>query len=176
YSVGTLMPNAPSFANSSITVCGISPVRSISSASTFSRSNVSNFFKNSSPRLRSSSLCIGNGEISARLNSPMNRPLTNVFPCAVVRAASVNSIAARWPADIFDVSIVCGSSIAIKFSPAGGHLFQQVARLEIFRAAVDEIFHRADDAVRSQRIRITQRSAAERREAGAHDHCKIDVR
>ena len=51
-------------------------------------------------------LLFGKREHRMRSNRPMNNPLARLgFAAASSRAASVSSSAARWPSDIFEVSI-----------------------------------------------------------------------
>src|SRR6266571_7317532 len=50
----------------------------------------------------------------------MNSPLTKVGSCAASRAASVNSSAARWPADILAVSITEAGSSTSGFGLGSG--------------------------------------------------------
>src|SRR6516164_120738 len=112
----------------------------------------------------------------------MNKPLAKVGSRPVSRAASVNSRAARWPADIFEVSmstlgsasagltrgstgggfvsIICSSRV--KSFSVGSQIAQKRARFEFGEPLLDEALHVADQPGRAQGVRVTQRSAAER--------------
>src|SRR5436190_21212250 len=126
----------------------------------------------------------------------MNRPAAREGCSAASRAASVSSRAARWPDDILEVSIsesgstagaglvstgaglvsIIGPSLSwIKFLAAGGHGSQQPAWVEMGGAALHEPVHLTDQSREAEVFGVTQRPAAERREAGAHDHREIHV-
>src|SRR5258706_3601517 len=196
------MAKAPSLASSSSTGCGISPVRSISSGSVFSCRSFSSDPRNASPWSRSSALCTGNGRMEERSKEPMNKPLTKFRSTPISRAASVSSTAARWPLDIFEVSIsergssTCGfswgggnlesggggvvfvigpSAFVIKFCSILSHGPQKRAGCEMSSAAAHKVVHPADNCRRAESVSVTKRAAAEWREAGAHDHREIVV-
>src|SRR5947207_1927754 len=136
-----------------------------------------------------------------RSKEPMKRPLTKFLSTPISRAASVSSRAARWPLDIFDVSIrSCGSSGGFPWDGGGleltgrgvvsvilaspfriklvsflRHAMQESTRRKMPRPAVHQSFHCADNSRGAERIRITQGAAPERSEARAHDHGEIDI-
>ena len=109
----------------------------------------------------------------------MNRPLTK--PSRVTsRAASVSSSAARCSGDIFDVSMTEAASsgvVSVFIEAFRGlrHFGEQRAGLEMRAGHAGEARELIDDVAHAERIRVTQRTAAERREAGAHDHGEIDI-
>jgi hypothetical protein len=110
---------------------------------------------------------------------PMNKPLMK--PSRVTsRAASVSSSASRCSRDIFDVSITEAASsgvvsVFIKAFRVLRHLGQERARLVVRSRRASQARKIIDDVAHAERIRVTQRAAAERCEPGAHDHGKINV-
>src|SRR5262249_54640798 len=125
----------------------------------------------------------------------MNKPLAKVGSFAASRAASVSSRAARWPLDIFDVSIATAGSSAgvfwrgfeigvsiimasffrVKVPAALSHGLQKRTRLEVARATAHELSHRFDNVCRSCSVGVAQWAAPEWSEAGAHNHCEIHI-
>src|SRR6186997_1442835 len=109
----------------------------------------------------------------------MNKPLMK--PSRVTsRAASVSSSASRCSRDIFEVSITEAASsgvvsVFIKAFRVLRHLSQERAWLVMRSDRACEAREIIDDVAHADRICMTQRTAAEGCESGAHDHGKINV-
>src|SRR3954468_17880620 len=113
------------------------------------------------------------------------------------REASASSSASRWPFDIFEVSItgagasfdagsftpvsalICsgGASSGVFIKPGSSlRVFaQQIAGGKFLARAPGQSIHFFNKLLQSVMIREAQRSATERREAGAHHHAKVSI-
>src|SRR6266850_7646146 len=122
--------------------------------------------------------------------SPMKILLAKVPSRDVSRAASVSSSAARWPLDIFDVSIrsrgssgfgagslvaIISVSLFVKFLSIRHHTAQKRAGSEIGCSRIRKFFHRIYGFRDAQRIGITQWPTPEWSKTGTHYHGKIDI-
>ena len=104
----------------------------------------------------------GKGRIWSIWQRPMKRPPTKPrSACAASRAPSLSSSAARWPADIFEVSITVSVSRVGIESPVGlGHFLKQLAWGEMRAGSGGLLAQRRGDR---RPLRAYRRSAAARR-------------